>query len=140
METNIAYLVGTAVIAIVTWLASKKFLLPYIIKFFNWVRGRKKEQDDLNIDATKELAQIRKDVGEIYETRIQFLLKQISILQDQVQKNCEAVARLQDKIKEMNDNLYSKNITIHQLQENSCCVENCKYRVLCNLSELSDKK
>lgn len=44
--TTISTVAGT----IISYIASKKYIFPYIVKAYEWLKNRKKEQDKENID------------------------------------------------------------------------------------------
>lgn len=131
--------IGVALSSIIGWVVSKKWIFPAILSGWKWLRNEQNEIGLNNINTSKELNNIKEDANNVYENRIEFLLKQLTMLEDQLAKHSEELAELRNKIVELNSKLYQKTITIAQLREMSCCVDDCKFRRLCELENLKDE-
>ena len=42
---------------IISWLVGKEFLFPQILKLWQWIKERKQQQDNHNVNASKEIAE-----------------------------------------------------------------------------------
>lgn len=127
METLI-----TVISTIATWLVSKEYLLPQITKLINWIKERKKQQDQSNIDSTKELIEIKHDSNEVYESQIKFLMSQIESFESELISYQTQLETLRKKILELNNTLYNKSLVIGKLRQYCCSNEDCKFRVFCS--------
>lgn len=123
--------VGTIVLTILGWLASEKFLLPQIVKLWNWIRGIKKEQDKFNVDVNKEILNVKEQNTEIYESQINFLMNQIDRLEQEINQHQEQLAKMRSMILELNSRLFKKDVIIGKLRELCCANVNCKFREYC---------
>lgn len=122
----------TAIGGIITWLIGKDFLLPQILKLITWIKERKKERDETNVNATKELTSIKKENNEVYENQITFLLNQIQHLENELIEYSKQLERLRNKILELNDRLYNKQLIISKLRKYCCANESCELRQECS--------
>lgn len=123
--------VGTIVLTILGWLASEKFLLPQIVKLWNWIRGIKKEQDKFNVNVNKEILNVKEQNTEIYESQINFLMNQIDRLEQEINQHQEQLAKMRSMILELNSRLFKKDVIIGKLRELCCANVNCKFREYC---------
>lgn len=130
--TAIIQTIITICSTIITWLIGKKYLLPYIIKAWEWLRERKHKQDANNIDATKELTAIKKESNEVYESQITFLTTQVEHLENELLQFQNQLELLRKKILELNQKLFHKSMLIDKLKHLCCKNEGCKMRVYCN--------
>lgn len=140
MTINENEIVLTSVGTIIAYLASKNYFIPWILKFWDWLKGEKKEFDKKNFDGSNELFNYKKNVIETQEQQFQVLLNQITNLEEELQKYSNQLERLRTTILRLNSKLYDKSLLIADLQKKSCCVENCPHRELCKnkLEEIDD--
>lgn len=117
---------------IATWLLSKNFLLPEIVKLWNWITNKKTEFDQKNVDASQELVDYKEASNNMYQNQIQFLMNQITDLEKELLAYQEQLEKMRKKILELNSQLYNKALVIGKLQQYCCANENCKYRMKCN--------
>ena len=132
--------IGTVVLSIGGWIAGQKFLLPHLVKGWNWIRGRKKEFDDQNVDASKNILDIKLQNQEVYESQITFLMNQIDRLEHEINNHQEQLGKMRSMVLELNSRLFKKDILIGKLRELCCANADCKFRVMCtddNCSNLS---
>lgn len=123
--------IGTIVLSIVGWLAGQKFLLPWLIKFWDWIRGKKKELDEQNVDASKEIVDLKAQHQEVYESQINFLMNQIDRLEQEINSHQTQLGKMRSMVLELNSRLFKKDVLIGKLRELCCANTNCKFRVLC---------
>lgn len=124
-------IVLTSVGTILAYLASKNYFIPWIIKFWGWLKGEKKEFDKKNVDLSKDLVNYKKDVIETQEQQFQVLLNQITNLEEELEKYASQLEKMRTTILRLNSKLYDKSLLIADLQKKSCCVENCPHREMC---------
>lgn len=125
----------TAVSTLCAWLISKKWLLPYIVKAWEWLKERKHKQDNDNIDATKELTAIKKESNEVYESQIKFLTTQVEHLENELLQFQNQLEILRKKILELNQKLFHKSMLIDKLKNLCCKNKHCKMRIYCDDSD-----
>ena len=136
---NIYNEISIVIASIAGWIASKKWIFPYIIKMWKWLKERKKENDKNNIDASKELTQIKEDQNNVYENQIDFLVNQLNTLENQLANYQIQLEKMRAKILELNSSIYSQSLTIGKLKSFSCCKADCPYRQLCDENNLQEK-
>lgn len=126
----------TAGTSITTWILSKEYLFPYIVKAYEWIIGKKREKDKENIDSSKELLEIRDKANDVYENQLEFCMKQIGELQTRLtEKQYELndyinqLAELRSKIVDMQKQLYESQIKNNKLSSLCCSNLGCKYRI-----------
>lgn len=123
--------IGTIIITICGWLAGQKFLLPWLIKGWDWLRGKKKEFDNENVDASKEILDIKQQSQEVYESQINFLMNQIDRLEQEINSHQEQLTKMRSMVLELNSRLFKKDVLIGKLRELCCANTDCKFRVFC---------
>lgn len=126
----------TAGTSVVTWIISKKYLLPYIVKAYEWIIDRKKQKDKTNIDSSKELLEIKDKTNDVYENQLDFCMKQITELQNNLtQKQQELndyinqLAELRGRIVELQKELYDYQIRNSKLSIMYCGNTECRCRI-----------
>ena len=107
--------IGTIVLTVIGWLASEKFLFPQLIKLWKWIRGVKKEIDKGNVDASKEILNVKEQHAEIYESQINFLMSQVDRLEQEINQHQEQLAKMRSMILELNSRLFKKDVIIGKL-------------------------
>lgn len=128
----------TAIGGIITYIISKEYIAGYVIQFFKWLFNRKKEKDNNNIDATKELIDIRNDNNEVYENQIEFLTQQvknfeerITFKQNELNKYLDELQELRQKIVKMQELIFDNQMKIAKLQAMCCAKLECPDRIQC---------
>ena len=121
----------TAIGSVITYLAAQKWLFPHIVKLWEWIKERKKQQDENNINATSEILEIKKNTLDVTEKQFEVLLNQISRLEEELQAYADELQRLRTTILRLNARLYTKSILLTKLQGKCCDRENCKDRIAC---------
>ena len=117
---------------ILAWFMGKQFFLPYIIKFWDWITQKKKDFDEKNVDASKEIVDYKNNTNNMYESQIQFLMEQITSLEAELLSYQEQLEKMRKKILELKSQLYNKALVIGKLQQYCCSNEQCKYRQRCD--------
>ena len=130
---------------ILVWLLGKEFFIPQLTRLWDFLTKKKKEFDDKNVDASKELVNYKSNANNMYESQIQFLMEQITSLEAELLSYQEQLEKMRKKILELNSQLYNKALVIGKLQQYCCKNESCKYRVacgdmFCTISEEEEKK
>lgn len=130
----------TSVSAIFTYLASKHYFIPWIIKFWDWLKGEKRDFDKKNVDVSKDLVDFKINTIDQQEKQFQVLLNQITQLEEELQKYANELEKMRTTILRLNSKLYDKSLLIADLQKKSCCVTNCPHRELCknNLDKIDE--
>lgn len=123
--------IGTIILSIGGWLAGQKFLLPLLVKGWDWLRGKKKEFDDENVDASKSILDIKQQSQEVYESQINFLMNQIDRLEQEINNHQGQLQKMRSMVLELNSRLFKKDILIGKLRELCCANADCKFRVMC---------
>lgn len=123
--------IGTIILSICGWLAGEKFLLPWIVKGWDWIRGKKREFDDENVDASKEILNVKLQSQEVYESQINFLMSQIDRLEQEINSHQEQLGKMRSMVLELNSRLFKKDVLIGKLRELCCANTSCKFRVMC---------
>lgn len=116
---------------ILTWLASEKFLIPWIVTGWNWMINKGRELDDKNINSTKELKEIEDKISSNYESQIKFLVESVERLEHELLEYQKTLEELRSKILELNQRLYQKSLTITKLRQISCTNAECPNRAFC---------
>jgi chromosome segregation ATPase len=129
----------TAISSVGGWIVSKKFVVPYIVKAYEWIRNYKKEQDKENIDSSKELIEIKEQTNNVYENQLEFCMKQIAELQTNLtdkQKELNdyinQLSELRNKIVELQKQLYESQMKYSKLSSLCCSNKECQFRQSCN--------
>lgn len=110
--------------SIAAWLASEKWIFPFIKTTWEWLvdNGRR------NIDTSKEIKDLEEKTNSTYEDQITFLVGQIDHLEKQLLQYSEQLEKLRAKILELNQKLFNKSMEISKLREMACCNSECKFR------------
>ena len=116
----------TAISTLITWLLSKKFLFPQLLKFWQWLKERKKENENHNVNLKKELTDLTDKSNDVYENQITFLMQQVKQLKNELIEYQKQLEQFRSKILELNNNLYHKSLTIGKLRQFCCKMKNAK--------------
>lgn len=84
MEISIIQVLITSISAIFAYILSKRYLFKYIVKFFKWLLNIKQEFDKRNVDASKEILNIKDRNNDIYENQIEFLTAQVKAFEERI--------------------------------------------------------
>lgn len=122
----------TAITTLIGWLVSKKYILPHIIKLWSWLKDRKRENENHNVNLKKELTDLTDKSNDVYENQINFLMQQVKQLENELIEYQKQLETFRSKILELNNNLYHKSLTIGKLRQYCCKNENCKMRIYCD--------
>lgn len=126
--------------SIIAYLGAQKWIFPLIIKFWDWLKGEKRDFDKKNVDVSKDLVDFKINTIDQQEKQFQVLLNQITQLEEELQKYANELEKMRTTILRLNSKLYDKSLMIAELQRKSCCVENCPHRELCknNLDKIDE--
>lgn len=131
MTINENEIVLTSVGTIFAYLASKNYFIPWIIKFWDWITKKKKENDDRNINLSDTIHKMKMNENEYYEKTFTTLLSQIDSLEQQLKDYARELEELRSEILHLNAKLYKKSLVIVDLQKKCCLNKNCAERVCC---------
>lgn len=132
MENNelINYII-TACASILGYISSKQYFIPWIVQLYNWLKNKKDEIDEKQIDVTNEIHKIKLNEVEYYEKTFETLLHQIEELEDQLKDYSNELKELRSTILNLNAKLYNKSMVILDLQKKCCLNEDCPNRICC---------
>lgn len=122
----------TAICSIATWLAGEKFLFPQLVNIWNWIINRKRENDEHNINATKEVFEVKEAANNAYEEQITFFMTQIRQLEEELLNYQEQLGKLRTKILELNNQLYANSLEMNKYKHLCCMNESCQFRQSCS--------
>nr|WP_320038850.1 hypothetical protein [uncultured Bacteroides sp.] len=132
--TTISTVAGT----IISYIASKKYIFPYIVKAYEWLKNRKKEQDKENIDSSKELLDIKEKSNDVYENQLEFTLSQIDKLQKllndkqtEINEYINQLSSLRKQLVELQKELTNEQLKNNKLSSLVCYNSECKCRQIC---------
>ncbi len=118
----------TILSSILAWISAQKWIFPFLLKCYEWVCNKKKEQ----LDITDELNAIKQNETEYYKQTFETLLNQIQSLEEELERYSSELEKLRKQILKLNSKLYDKSVIISSLQYKCCARENCKDRILCD--------
>lgn len=124
-------IVLTSVGTLFAYIASKDYFIPWIIKLWEWVKHKKNDLDQKQLDVVDEIHKVRMNENEYYEETFNTLLGQIERLETELKSYSNELSKLRNEILQLNAKLYNKSIIILDLQKKCCLNENCKMRVCC---------
>lgn len=120
------------------FLLAKKYLWEYIVKFFEWLFQVKRNFDEQNVNASKELLEIKEDTNNVYENQIQFLSDQVKSFEDRINfkqaelnKYLDELHILRQKLIDLQKQLYENQVEIAKLKTMYCGNIGCPHRVTC---------
>lgn len=131
MEHNINEIVLTSVGTLFAYIASKDYFIPWIIKLWEWIRNKKNDLDQKQLDVVDEIHKVRMNENEYYEETFNTLLGQIEKLENELKNYSSELTNLRNEILLLNSKLYKKSMIILDLQKRCCLKENCKERICC---------
>lgn len=122
--------------SIAAWLASEKFLIPWIVKGWNWMIDKGRDLDSKNIDFTKELKEIEESTISSYKNQIEFLVQRVEQLEHELIEYQKILEELRSKILSLNNQLYRKSMSLAKYRELSCTNKQCPHRVFFHEDEI----
>ncbi len=130
--------IATALGSIIAWITSKKFIFPYLVKIYEWLKNRKKEQDKENVDSSKELLDIKEKSNDVYQNQIEFTVNQINKLQTlltekqtEINDYINQLSELRTQIVKLQKELSEEQMRSNKLSSLVCCNSDCKCRQTC---------
>lgn len=128
---NIADVILASLGSIFTFICAQKWIFPLLGKLLSWIKDKKKELDEHNIDATESILELKKGTIEVTERQFEVLLNQISSLENQLNEYAKELQELRNTILKLNSKLYQKSLVIAELQKNCCERDDCQMRIAC---------
>lgn len=140
MEYGILSYTITILSSISVFILSKKYLWKYVVQAFQWLFNLKKDFDKKNVDASKEILNIKDRNNDIYENQIEFLTAQVKAFEDRINfkqqelnKYLDELQQLREKIVEMQKQIYNNRLKIAHLESLCCSKLDCESRCKCNV-------
>lgn len=125
--TEIATLLGTAIISIVSWIFANKSIIPYIQ---NW--WKEKKEDDVRYKSS--LQGIEQTGVEIYQSQLKFLTEEIDSLQDIIKTKSDELKRVYVELSKLRKRIQMLELElIHEKENNTLFVSNCCGKTDCKL-------
>lgn len=121
----------TSIGSIFTFICAQKWIFPLLGKLLSWIKDKKKELDEHNIDATESILELKKGTIEVTERQFEVLLNQISSLENQLNEYAKELQELRNTILKLNSKLYQKSLVIAELQNRCCGRDDCLDRISC---------
>lgn len=142
MELTIAELIKliiTGLSSVVSWLAAKKWLFPLIKEWWTKRKEDAKIQDERDLNVRKELVEIDNSTDDLYKSRVEWCLSQITILEgklDSKQKEINDFMKELDNLRgiivNLQNQIMNNKLEINKLQGYCCKNLECKYRIKCD--------
>lgn len=140
MEVQAISYIITAISSIIAFIFSRRYLWKYVVQAFEWLFNFKKDFDKKNVDASKEILNIKDKNNDIYENQIEFLTAQVNTLegrinfkQEELNKYLDELQQLREKIVELQKQIYDNKLKIAHLESLCCGNLECKSRCKCNI-------
>ena len=111
--TILAYLV-TGVSSVIAWFAANKWLFPLIKEWWTKRKEDAKIQDERDINVRKELIEIDSNTDDLYKSRVEWCLSQITVLEgklDSKQKEINDFMKELDNLRGIIVNLQNQQVT-----------------------------
>lgn len=128
---DVLQLILASIGGIITFVLSKEFFIPQIVRLINWMREEKERSEDRSLDVGQEISKLKLTEVERYEKTFETLLNQISDLENQLNSYSKELQELRTTILKLNAKLYQKSLVISDLQKKCCERENCPDRISC---------
>lgn len=136
--TILAYL-ATGISSIIAWFAANKWLFPLIKEWWTKRKEEAKEQDERNLNVRKELIEIDSNTDDLYKSRVEWCLHQITILegkldskQQEINDFMKELDNLRGIIVNLQTQIMNNKLEINKLQGYCCKNLECKYRIKCD--------
>lgn len=128
---DVLQLILASIGGIITFVLSKEFFIPQIVRLINWMRDEKEHSENRSIDVGQEISKLKLTEIERYEKTFETLLNQIEDLEQQLQSYSKELQELRSTILKLNSKLYHKSLVISELQKKCCNREDCPDRLVC---------
>lgn len=136
--TILAYL-ATGTSSIIAWFAANKWLFPLIKEWWTKRKEEAKEQDERDLNVRKELIEIDSNTDDLYKSRVEWCLHQITILegkldskQQEINDFMKELDNLRGIIVNLQTQIMNNKLEINKLQGYCCKNLECKYRIKCD--------
>lgn len=136
--TILAYL-ATGISSIIAWFAANKWLFPLIKEWWTKRKKEAKEQDERDLNVRKELIEIDSNTDDLYKSRVEWCLHQITILegkldskQQEINDFMKELDNLRGIIVNLQTQIMNNKLEINKLQGYCCKNLECKYRIKCD--------
>lgn len=136
--TILAYL-ATGISSIIAWFAANKWLFPLIKEWWTKRKEEAKEQDERDLNVRKELIEIDSNTDDLYKSRVEWCLHQITILegkldskQQEINDFMKELDNLRGIIVNLQTQIMNNKLEINKLQGYCCKNLECKYRIKCD--------
>ena len=130
-EMDVLQLILASIGSIVTFVLSKEFFIPQILKLISWMKKEKNETENRSIDVGQEISKLKLTEVERYEKTFETLLNQIEDLENELKSYSKELQELRNTILKLNSKLYHKSLVISDLQKKCCNREDCPDRIVC---------
>lgn len=136
--TILAYM-ATGISSIIAWFAANKWLFPLIKEWWTKRKEEAKEQDERDLNVRKELIEIDLNTDDLYKSRVEWCLHQITILegkldskQQEINDFMKELDNLRGIIVNLQTQIMNNKLEINKLQGYCCKNLECKYRIKCD--------
>lgn len=136
--TILTYL-ATGISSIIAWFAANKWLFPLIKEWWTKRKEEAKEQDERDLNVRKELIEIDSNTDDLYKSRVEWCLHQITILegkldskQQEINDFMKELDNLRGIIVNLQTQIMNNKLEINKLQGYCCKNLECKYRIKCD--------
>lgn len=136
--TILAYL-ATGISSIIAWFAANKWLFPLIKEWWAKRKEEAKVQDERDLNVRKELIEIDSNTDDLYKSRVEWCLHQITILegkldskQQEINDFMKELDNLRGIIVNLQTQIMNNKLEINKLQGYCCKNLECKYRIKCD--------
>lgn len=136
--TILAYM-ATGISSIIAWFAANKWLFPLIKEWWTKRKEEAKEQDERDLNVRKELIEIDSNTDDLYKSRVEWCLHQITILegkldskQQEINDFMKELDNLRGIIVNLQTQIMNNKLEINKLQGYCCKNLECKYRIKCD--------
>lgn len=136
--TILAYL-ATGITSIIAWFAANKWLFPLIKEWWTKRKEEAKAQDERDLNVRKELIEIDSNTDDLYKSRVEWCLHQITILegkldskQQEINDFMKELDNLRGIIVNLQTQIMNNKLEINKLQGYCCKNLECKYRIKCD--------
>lgn len=136
--TILAYLIA-GLSSVVGWIAANKWLFPLIKEWWTKRKEDAKIQDERDINVRKELIEIDSNTDDLYKSRVEWCLSQITVLEgklDSKQKEINDFMKELDNLRgiivNLQNQIMNNKLEINKLQGYCCKNLDCPYRIKCD--------
>ena len=137
--SDIANLIGTAILSIFSWVIANKSIFPLISKWW-------KEKKENDVKYKSSLQGIEQTGSEIYQSQLKFLTEEIDSLQEIIKTKSDELKKVYIELSKLRKRIQTLELELIKEKENNtvylsnCCGKlDCKLRVPCaNADKLID--